>query len=63
MPPAALDPEASLVDDLGYDSLTIVELMLEFERAFDLEPLPEDAALDATTVGEVVELMVPHVSG
>ena len=36
-------PGASFVEDLGADSLDIVELVLAFEEAFDLEILDEDA--------------------
>ena len=32
-----VDPSASFVDDLGADSLDIVELVMAFEEAFDLE--------------------------
>ena len=33
---AQVDPTASFVDDLGADSLDIVELVMAFEEAFDL---------------------------
>ena len=36
-------PEASFVDDLGADSLDIVELVMAIEEAFDLEIPDEDA--------------------
>ena len=36
-------PEASFLDDLGADSLDLVELIMEFEEEFDLEIPDEDA--------------------
>src|SRR5580698_7047273 len=38
-----VDPTASFVDDLGADSLDIVELVMAFEEAFDLDIPDEDA--------------------
>ncbi len=36
-------PEASFVDDLGADSLDLVELIMSMEEAFDIEIADEDA--------------------
>lgn len=47
-------PEASFRDDLGADSLDVVELVMELEDEFDLEISDEDAE-KIRTVGEVVE--------
>ena len=38
-----VEPSASFVDDLGADSLDIVELVMAFEEAFDLDLQDEDA--------------------
>jgi len=46
-------PEASFVDDLGADSLDIVELVMAFEEAFDLE-IPDEDAEKIVTVGDAV---------
>jgi acyl carrier protein len=43
-----VDPTASFVDDLGADSLDIVELVMQFEEAFDLDIPDEDAEKIAT---------------
>ena len=40
---AQVDATASFVDDLGADSLDIVELVMAFEEAFDIEIPDEDA--------------------
>ncbi|HHV79756.1 MAG TPA: acyl carrier protein [Firmicutes bacterium] len=46
-------PEASFVDDLGADSLDIVELIMALEEEFDIE-IPDEDAENITTVGEAV---------
>ena len=45
---------ASFVDDLGADSLDIVELVMAFEEEFDLE-IPDEDAEKIQTVGNAVE--------
>jgi acyl carrier protein len=49
-----VDPTASFVDDLGADSLDIVELVMAFEEAFDLD-IPDEDAEKITTVKDAVE--------
>lgn len=44
---------ASFIDDLGADSLDIVELVMAFEEEFDVE-IPDDAAEKIMTVGDAV---------
>lgn len=46
--------ESSFIDDLGADSLVIVELIMALEEEFDLE-IPDSEAEKITTVGDVVE--------
>ncbi len=46
-------PEASFTNDLGADSLDTVELIMEFEKEFDLQ-IPDDQAEKINTVGEAV---------
>jgi len=45
-------PEAKVVDDLGADSLDVVELVMALEEAFDLE-IPEEEAEKIVTVGDI----------
>ena len=45
--------EASFIDDLGADSLDIVELVMAMEEEFELE-IPDEAAEKLRTVGDVV---------
>ncbi|NQU84465.1 MAG: acyl carrier protein [Mariniphaga sp.] len=45
--------EASFTNDLGADSLDTVELIMEFEKEFDLA-IPDDQAEKIATVGEAI---------
>jgi acyl carrier protein len=49
-----VDNTASFVDDLGADSLDIVELVMAFEEAFDLD-IPDEDAEKITTVKEAID--------
>ncbi len=46
-------PEASLVDDLGADSLAIVELIMTMEEVFEID-IDEDEAEEMATVQDVI---------
>ena len=46
--------ESSFIDDLGADSLDIVELIMALEEELDIE-VPDEEAEKITTVGDVVE--------
>lgn len=50
--PDRVKPEASFIDDLGADSLDIVELVMAMEEEFDLE-IPDDEAEKLKTVQDV----------
>lgn len=47
-------PEAHFIDDLGADSLDIVELIMALEEEFDLE-IPDEEAEKIATVNDAVE--------
>ena len=51
---AQVDMSASFVDDLGADSLDLVELVMQFEEAFDLD-VPDEDAEKLTTVKDAVD--------
>ena len=53
---AQLKPEATFGDDLGADSLDLVELVMALEETFDIE-VDEDELKDIRTVGEAFELI------
>lgn len=48
-----VDDSASFVDDLGADSLDIVELVMAFEEAFDLD-IPDEDAEKISTVKDAI---------
>ncbi len=48
--------EASFIDDLGADSLDIVDLVMAFEVDFGVE-IPDDAAEKITTVGDATKFI------
>lgn len=51
-----ITPEAHVVDDLGADSLDIVELVMALEEAFDLE-IPDDDAERIRTVQDIYQYL------
>jgi acyl carrier protein len=53
--------KASFIDDLGADSLDIVELIMALEEEFDIE-IPDSDAEKVVTVGDVVEYIKDHVA-
>ena len=50
----AIKLETSFIDDLGADSLDIVELIMALEEEFDLQ-IPDSEAEKIATVGDVIE--------
>ncbi len=48
-----ITPNSSFIDDLGADSLDTVELIMEFEKEFDIQ-IPDDQAENIGTVGQSV---------
>ncbi|MDU1348130.1 MULTISPECIES: acyl carrier protein [Clostridium] len=52
--------ESSFIDDLGADSLDIVELIMALEEEFDIE-IPDEDAEKISTVGDVVEYIKARV--
>ncbi len=53
-------PEASFTNDLGADSLDTVELIMEFEKEFNIS-IPDEQAEGITTVGEAVAYIEENV--
>ena len=47
-------PEASFTNDLGADSLDTVELIMEFEKEFNIS-IPDDKAENIATVGDAIK--------
>jgi acyl carrier protein len=56
---AEVTPEASFTNDLGADSLDTVELIMEFEKEFNIS-IPDEQAETITTVGQAVAYLEEH---
>ncbi|MBI2377602.1 MAG: acyl carrier protein [Deltaproteobacteria bacterium] len=52
-------PEASFIDDLGADSLDIVELVMAMEEEFEIE-IPDEEAENIKTVGDAIKYITEH---
>ena len=52
--PATLKPDTNIKNDLGLDSLAVVEMVLDVEVQFDVE-IPDEEAESMTTFGDIVE--------
>ncbi len=53
-------PEASFTNDLGADSLDTVELIMEFEKEFDIS-IPDEQAENIQTVGQAVSYLESQI--
>ena len=60
--PAEVTEVASFQNDLGADSLDIVELIMEFEKTFDIEIPDDDAGDKITTVGDAIKYIEDKVN-
>jgi len=54
-----IKPESSFIDDLGADSLDIVELVMAMEEEFDVE-IPDEQAESIKTVKDAVDYINSH---
>jgi acyl carrier protein len=59
--PEQVTPTASFIEDLGADSLDIVELVMAFEEEFSVE-VPDEDAEKLQTVGDVVKYIEEKAS-
>lgn len=57
--PTAVTPEATFMEDLGADSLDVVELIMALEEEFDIE-VPDEDAEKLETVSMVVDYIKEH---
>ncbi|MBE0637982.1 MAG: acyl carrier protein [Bacteroidales bacterium] len=53
-------PQASFTNDLGADSLDTVELIMEFEKEFNIA-IPDDQAEKISTVGDAISYIETNV--
>jgi acyl carrier protein len=56
-----INPQSSFIDDLGADSLDLVELVMAFEEEFDVE-IPDEAAEKISTVQDAVDYINNQVA-
>jgi acyl carrier protein len=54
-----IKPESSFIDDLGADSLGLVELVLAFEEAFKVT-IPDEVTEKIRTVGDAIQYIEQH---
>ncbi|GAB4299322.1 MAG: acyl carrier protein [Marinilabiliales bacterium] len=57
--PNEVTNEASFTNDLGADSLDTVELIMEFEKEFNIA-IPDDQAESISTVGDAIKYIEEH---
>ena len=55
--------EAAFVEDLGVDSLDLVELSMALEDEFGIEEMSEEDMANIKTVGDLVEYLGKHLDG
>jgi len=58
---AEVTPDSNILDDLGADSLDVVELVMTLEDVFDIE-VPDEAAESIRTIGDVERYVAEHVA-
>ena len=58
---AEVTDSASFTNDLGADSLDTVELIMEFEKEFDIQ-IPDDKAENIATVGQAIDFLEKNVN-
>ena len=56
-----ITPEASFANVLGADSLDTVELIMEFEKEFDIQ-IPDEDAEKISTVGDAIKYVEEHLA-
>jgi acyl carrier protein len=59
--PKEMTPEANILDDLGADSLDVVEMVMAIEEEFDIEIADEDAE-GMRTVGDVESYIAQRIA-
>ena len=57
-----ITPDTTFIDDLGADSLDIVELIMDFEKQFDIKIPDDDAGDKISTVGDAIKYIEQKVN-
>ena len=55
--PGSISEQTTFVEDLGADSLDLVELMMSIEEEFDIGEISEQDAAKIKTVGDVMDML------
>ena len=58
---AKLTDNARLIEDLGADSLDVVEVVMSFEESFDID-IPNHLATELVTVGDAIAFIKAHIA-
>lgn len=58
-----ISEDTSFTEDLGIDSLDVVELIMEIENEFGLDEIPEEELKKMHTVHDLVEYVSAHAEG
>ena len=58
--PENISESTAFVDDLGIDSLDVVELVVEVENEFGMDEIPEEDLKKLRTVGDLVDYISTH---
>ncbi len=58
---ADVTKDANILDDLGADSLDVVELVMTLEDTFDID-VPDEAVEELRTIGDVQRFVESHIS-
>ena len=61
--PESVTLDAAFVDDLGVDSLDLVELAMAMEDEFGIEEMSEEDMANIKTVGDLLEYLGKHLDG
>ena len=59
--PSEIRPESKVIDDLGADSLDLVEMLTEMESEYDII-ITDERARELSTVGEIAEFLEELIS-
>ena len=60
MEPDGLNENTNLIDDIGIDSVDVVELVVELENEFGLDEIPEEELRKMATIGDLAAYVSAH---
>jgi acyl carrier protein len=60
---AAMQPEANIYEDLGLDSLDMVDMVIVLEGAFKFKIREEDAIREIRTLGDIHRFVIGKLQG